>query len=521
MNTVDDSGMNEEDKYGAVVRGANAYVPPAARKGSTGNVVPKLSVNGPDGSPAPAPTIVTSGPSSASATPAPSGGKAAAPEAAFREFVSNEKQRLALKKQSMMRKDMENKFADLLAFSKGFKLKQPIPDDLVPILAKDEEKQKAIRDKAIADASTPVARGISTAAAGTITPSPSAAQPLATNPVRLDAAHAKAGGIPASASAKAAGGKAPERKEKVKPAMFIQAIPSFRGKKNSTDTSPAANAAAAATANDSKLLNQNAPSFRPNPKASVFSPVPPVAPVTKSQPPAAAAPKTAKPTEASTSTSSGSPAQTQAPSAPNPFFGPKPLKKGPPVSIRDDFNPFKHHKVADPSAIGSSWPYSGKRFMQMFPPVSGPPAGAVQVGLQMQMQGQMQGQMQMQQGQGQGQMQGPGQGQMQGGQGQGQMQMPGQNGHPPGGVPVGVQGVGPGQPQQGPGPQASPHMAPPQIIPQPVPVPGQPGGYEEDPAAAAARAAAAGQYMYFPPYPYGGVSVLSSSCPIWEGVIDL
>lgn len=32
QNAADDSGQNEEDKYGAVVRGPNAYVPPAARR---------------------------------------------------------------------------------------------------------------------------------------------------------------------------------------------------------------------------------------------------------------------------------------------------------------------------------------------------------------------------------------------------------------------------------------------------------------------------------------------------------
>lgn len=75
---VDDSGVNEEDKYvhpvsglhlsdsiasrfGAVVRGQNAYVPPGARKlQATGPAsgtspppkdVPKVSVNGPDGTP--------------------------------------------------------------------------------------------------------------------------------------------------------------------------------------------------------------------------------------------------------------------------------------------------------------------------------------------------------------------------------------------------------------------------------------------------------------------------------------
>lgn len=75
---IDDSGVNEEDKcirlflshlhvltaqhrYGAVVRGSNAYIPPGARKqqqqqqssSTTASVpktdLPKVSVNGPEG----------------------------------------------------------------------------------------------------------------------------------------------------------------------------------------------------------------------------------------------------------------------------------------------------------------------------------------------------------------------------------------------------------------------------------------------------------------------------------------
>lgn len=49
--TVDDSGLNEEDKYAGVVRGPNAYVPPARRQQQQQSVgaqptsdIPKLSV---------------------------------------------------------------------------------------------------------------------------------------------------------------------------------------------------------------------------------------------------------------------------------------------------------------------------------------------------------------------------------------------------------------------------------------------------------------------------------------------
>jgi len=54
---VDDSGVNEEDKYGAVIRGTGAYVPPGARKtpvsppaDANGKAeIPKVAINAPDG----------------------------------------------------------------------------------------------------------------------------------------------------------------------------------------------------------------------------------------------------------------------------------------------------------------------------------------------------------------------------------------------------------------------------------------------------------------------------------------
>ena len=56
MNPTNDSGNNEEEKYGAVVRGQNAYVPPGARKNpNVGKLpdIPKVAVNAPDGSSVP------------------------------------------------------------------------------------------------------------------------------------------------------------------------------------------------------------------------------------------------------------------------------------------------------------------------------------------------------------------------------------------------------------------------------------------------------------------------------------
>ena len=96
---VEDADSNEEEKfvfhilpeavlvmlyhrYGAVVRGSNAYIPPAARKqaamGSTTAIntpkaeAPKIAVNGPDGAQIPTPPSKTSTPTPVAAPSATS-----------------------------------------------------------------------------------------------------------------------------------------------------------------------------------------------------------------------------------------------------------------------------------------------------------------------------------------------------------------------------------------------------------------------------------------------------------------
>lgn len=66
----------------------------------------------------------------------------------FRQFADAEKQKMAEKKRAQASQDRTAKLNDLLRFSKTFKLKTPIPGDLVGILAKDPGKQEAIIDKA-------------------------------------------------------------------------------------------------------------------------------------------------------------------------------------------------------------------------------------------------------------------------------------------------------------------------------------------------------------------------------------
>ena len=66
----------------------------------------------------------------------------------FRQFADAEKQKMAEKKRAQASQDRTAKLNDLLRFSKTFKLKTPIPGDLVGILAKDPGKQEAIIEKA-------------------------------------------------------------------------------------------------------------------------------------------------------------------------------------------------------------------------------------------------------------------------------------------------------------------------------------------------------------------------------------
>ncbi|KAJ7756399.1 hypothetical protein DFH07DRAFT_477591 [Mycena maculata] len=383
---VDDSGVNEEDKYGAVVRGNNAYVPPGARRtgalSPVGNAakgdIPKLSVNGPDG------TFVPSQTPSKSPSPAPSGSKPANdPVTAFSDFVTNEKQRLQQKRQALVKSDMDKRVADLVKFSKSFKLNKPIPDDLVPILAKDEDKQRAIKEKSTRDAASGQARNIGASSspstapgaprggpplAGKIAPPPAAGKGVAVKPAAPPAAGKGATAKPTPA---AAGTAPPPRATTSKPgtSMVIQAIPPFRGAKTRQTSQPTANSARppnmTASATTSVLasgpaapaqvpvppspntaannrLNVGAPTFKPNPKG---------APSPNSSASASVSPKP----------------KSEAPSAPNPFFGTRPIKKNTAAHIKDDFNPFKHNKVVEAAQVSAMWPYNGKRYMLMFP----------------------------------------------------------------------------------------------------------------------------------------------------------
>ncbi|KZS88055.1 hypothetical protein SISNIDRAFT_460103 [Sistotremastrum niveocremeum HHB9708] len=375
-NLVDDSGMNEEDKYGAVVRSANAYVPPGARKG---NVVGPTSNHSQATPPIPeVPKVSINGVESSDTTPLPKNASRASTNPSqgpnglvdnFREFVSNEKERLTQKRHALRKTEMDKVTSELVKFSQVFKLNRPIPEDLVTILAKDEDKQKAIREKASADAGASSARTIGSTVTTT---SPNAQKTKASISPSSTVLSSKAVSPTSSKpSEEAATKKEGTSKSPAKPTikMEIQPIPPFNPSKargssvastsvsppNQTGTpaSPTVSTAAAAT-----KLNINASSFKPNPNANSFKPSQPIS------------------TPGSSSSQSPKTKTTEPPAPPNPFFGTKPVKKSSSVHVKDDFNPFKFGKVAEASSIISTWPFSGKRYMSLFPPVTHqPPPG--------------------------------------------------------------------------------------------------------------------------------------------------
>lgn len=175
-------------------------------------------------------------------------------------------------------------------------MNKPIPDDLVKILAKDEDKQRAIIEKSTKDASSTQARAIGATAALSATPAVTPPTPTGTS----RATPSTSGNVSGMASSKLAASpsvvstKAPTSTsgKNARINMVIQPIPPFKGKKlqsvaqpsNSTTqvtTKPSGSGSGAqptknaepAKADAAAKLNVNATSFRPNPKAVAFTPV--------------------------------------------------------------------------------------------------------------------------------------------------------------------------------------------------------------------------------------------------------
>ncbi|KAF5314892.1 hypothetical protein D9619_006965 [Psilocybe cf. subviscida] len=217
---IDDNGANEEEKYGTVIKGA----PGQTFVGSTADATPEVLVNDPDGA-AIAP-VHGAPPSSLKApSPAPPASESDTVGAALRDYIAYEKKTLTQKQQALAKLEMEKRVADLVTFSKRFKLKQPIPEDLVPILAKDEEKQRLIKEKTKADSEAKEARF----AFDPLSPSAQAhRKPVTLALTGKGAAGAAAGAIPSGAASTTG------------PTKDIMYIPPFKGKRQAKESTASA-----------------------------------------------------------------------------------------------------------------------------------------------------------------------------------------------------------------------------------------------------------------------------------------
>ncbi|WWC71727.1 uncharacterized protein I206_105685 [Kwoniella pini CBS 10737] len=414
---LQDSTKDEEEKYSGVVRAPGSYVPPGARKSfGQGGSVPRISApTGPAApktngstappsaglppkplSPAPPPAAAVAvvpppNPRSTSEDPSTTvSGATAAPAALpaqpaeapaiptvtapadqktdgqlggvvdqWRQFVGTERERAEAKKQSHMKTERERQLADLKNFHANFKVPLPMPKDILPILAKDESKQKDIEAKA--------ANQLEKAKEDRKTPAGS--NSTVKSPIKSSAPMEQA-----KTDQPAAKNLPPK-----KPFMKIPEIPPFNPANKRTSALPTSTAAITAgiekiaiaeTANQNIPQQSNSPTpsmaslasasqAKLNPKANTFVFKPSAAVFKPGQ--SSASPANVPRQLPAVTSSVSSPAPAVA-TLKNPFFKDKVPEKVS-VDVRNDFNPWKHGSGSVPSAstVGLQWPYPGRK----------------------------------------------------------------------------------------------------------------------------------------------------------------
>lgn len=245
-------------------------------------------------------------------------------------------------------------------------LKTPIPADLVPILAKDEEKQKEISNRK----ATPSAAAAITNAAGPNAPKPASTH-TSPNP---QATALKGPSISSTQLPPRLGGvpQPPAADQKRTSAWAIPSIPPFdpqraaaaRAAKAAAAASPAPEGKPAVAPASSTKFNVAAKEFVFRPNAGAFVPGAAAGPgAATSTPPAAAAPSAVPATSSAAvpaitkSSEHVTPtvtARTVAPQPLNPFFGTRLIRNNnaAPFRVKEDFSPFKRNeKIPDPATV--------------------------------------------------------------------------------------------------------------------------------------------------------------------------
>ncbi|CCG84938.1 protein of unknown function [Taphrina deformans PYCC 5710] len=331
---ADDSGTTEEDKYSGVQRSSNAWIPPARR--------PVANLPAPRTTLPVDPAIISSQLAKPGSTSHRSTTSVASPSsvtnegsntskntnlietdimARFKQFATNERDRLSVKKAATFKKEKDGRLQDLLAFSKDFKLTTPVPEDLIPILAKDKAKQDAIIQKAVSTSASP-------------------------------SMESNAG----NAGTRQSDNKLPE---------------TLRGRVDRAHRSPniltSPTPVAKAQTPELKKLKPSAAEFKPfNPAASSFTP-------------STFSPRVAPSASPALSTTSSQPRQSGFSADATSFFPRKPTNPSERPSILDQYNPFKSYRTKNPDSpldietplkVDPSWPGDEAQSITDAPPES-------------------------------------------------------------------------------------------------------------------------------------------------------
>ncbi|MCO5557982.1 hypothetical protein L7F22_011556 [Adiantum nelumboides] len=365
-----EEAQTEEDRFGAVVRSPNAYVPPAARRAAAvaaaagaqstikanGAAREDKAANGAQSTSVAIPTItntlaVKDGVDANNAAPHQAGPDAVGE---FRQFVSSERERMEKKKAALAKKEKDTKLADLKNWGDKFKLKFPVSNETQGPEAESEQgaRGKAARPKSAKEHESYHC------------PCPEAGQGWRRSE-RYKLRHAEPPRQRHGRSEWAVQrrlqsetgrdqGHAGEDDDTKDPAL--QSRTCARKADRDSGTNRICFPAALPSSKTAFKMSAKASSFKPfNPNAAAFTPGGAVA----GGAPPSVSPRGA-PSEASTV---NSPLPTAAkasvlagPVTPaNPFFGSRVLKKTTPLDVREDFNPFKNGKVPESQTVGPTW----------------------------------------------------------------------------------------------------------------------------------------------------------------------
>lgn len=300
-----------------------------------------------------------------------------------RQFVVSERERVTQRKQSMAKNERAHLLADFKSWQANFKVPLAMPKDILPILSKDEEKQKEIEARAEKERTEAGQRKpdvkspplTTTPASGKAIPSP---DPTSNKMMQQQQQqHQQA------SSLKKIPMKIPEIPpfRRKAPTAVPVPVPETAAQNITLITSPTPSNTSITSGNAAAKLNPKASAFVFKPTAAAFQPgagagasSPAAAPSPAAPPAATLAP--APDTSAANSPGSQTdklPSESAAPSSSskpqNPFYRDRPPKRIVP-NPRDDFNPFKHGQVPSASTIAPQWPYTGRRSSVAF---NGPP----------------------------------------------------------------------------------------------------------------------------------------------------